>query len=157
MSQVCSASVLLQLSLHPGPRGKAQLLSHRGGRTAHRLSPEKHYGSDGSLPKMGGRRQFLPGISDRGGGRESKHEEVNASFFYLNQTAGEEVTLFPSLSLGWQDILLSHIVLNEEPERPSILLNGNCLEAILRCPLCDSKTNKQTHTSSRLLKKLAQV
>lgn len=52
MSHVCSASVLLQLSLHPGPRGKAQLLGHRGGRTAHRLSPEKPYGSDGSLPKM---------------------------------------------------------------------------------------------------------
>lgn len=104
----------------------------------------------------GGKRQFLPGTSDRGGGEESKHEEVSASFFYLNQTAGEEVTLFPSLSLGWQDILLSHSVLNEEPET-SILLYGNCLAAILRCPLCDSKTNKQIHASPRLLKKLAQV
>lgn len=34
MSQVCSASVLLQLSLHPGWKGKAQLLGRRGGCTA---------------------------------------------------------------------------------------------------------------------------
>lgn len=52
MSQFCSASVLLQLILHPSPRGKTELLGHRGGRAAHRLSPEQHYGSDSSLPKM---------------------------------------------------------------------------------------------------------
>lgn len=77
--------------------------------------------------KYRGRRQFQPGISDWGGGGESKHKEVKASFFYLNQTAGEEVTLFPSLSLGWQDILLSHIVLNEEPVRLPFYWTGIAL------------------------------
>lgn len=91
----------------------------------------------------GRRRQFLPAISDRGGGGESKHEEVNASFFYLNQTAGEEVTLFPSLSLGWQDILLSHIVLNEEPEKLPFYCTGIASQLFYTAL---SVTPKQTNT-----------
>lgn len=47
-SRVCSVSVLLQLSLRPCSRGKAQLLGRREAHTSHRLSPAKRYGSDGS-------------------------------------------------------------------------------------------------------------
>lgn len=93
----------------------------------------------------GGRRQFLPGTSDRGGGEESKHEEVSASFFYLNQTAGEEVTLFPSLSLGWQDILLSHSVLNEDPERLPFYCTGIALQLFYAAlSVTPKQTNKYT-------------
>lgn len=82
-------------------------------------------------------------ICDRGGGGESKHEEVKTSFFYLNQTAVEEVTLFPSLSLVWQDILLSHIVLNEELVRLPFYWTGIASQ-LFGAAL--SVTPKQTNT-----------
>lgn len=82
-------------------------------------------------------------ICDWGGGGESKHEEVKTSFFYLNQTAVEEVTLFPSLSLVWQDILLSHIVLNEELVRLLFYWTGIASQ-LFSAAL--SVTPKQTNT-----------
>lgn len=97
--------------------------------------------------KYRGKRQFQPGISDWGAGGESKHEEVKTSFFYLNQTAGEEVTLFPSLSLGWQDILLSHIVLNEELVRLPFYWGGIALRLFYAAL---SVTPKQTNTHQLL-------
>lgn len=145
ISQVCSASILLQLSLHPSPRDRAQLLGHRGGRTAHRLSPEQHYRSDSSLPKMWMEKAISAWHFWLRGWWREKHEEVNASFFYLNQTAGEEVTLFPSLSLGWQDILLSHIVLNEEPERLPFYCTGIASQLFYAAlSVTPKQTNKHT-------------
>lgn len=144
MSQVCSASVFLQLSLHPGWKGKAQLLSRRGGRTAHRLSPENQYGSDGSLPKLG------------------KEKAISAWHFWPRgrrgeQTWGSKRFLFlPESNSWWGSDFISLVIIGLagyplEPHciewrarETSILLYGNCLAAILHCPLCDSKTNKHT-------------
>lgn len=146
MSQVCSASVLLQLSLHPSLRGKAQLLGRRGGRTARRLSPEQHYGSDSSLPKMW------------------REKAISAWHFWLRgrwreQAWGSKRFLFlPESNSWWGSDFISLVIIGLagyplEPHciewrarETSILLYGNCLAAILRCPLCDSKTNKQTNT-----------
>lgn len=156
-SRVCSVSVPLQLSLRLCFGGEAQLLGRREGRASPRLSPAKRYGSDGSLLKIG------------------REKAASAWHFWLRgqwgeQTQGSKGFLFlPESNSWWGSDFISLVIIGLagyplEPHciewrasETSILLNGNYLAAILRCPLRDSKTNKQTHASSGLLKKPAQV
>lgn len=84
-----------------------------------------------------------------GVGQSLHPEEANFLFFsfsflfYLNQTDGEEVILFPSLSLVQQDILFDHTVLNEElASLPRF--DGTQLLARLVTLSCFSMIHKQT-------------
>lgn len=55
------------------------------------------------------------------------------------------MTLFPSLSLGWQDILLSHTVLNEEPVRLPFSWTGIALRLFYAAlSVTPKQTNKHT-------------
>lgn len=104
-----------------------------------------------------GRRQFQPGSSDWGG-QWGEQTWGSKGFLFLPESNSWWGSDFISLVIiGLAGYPLEPHCIEWRASETSILLNGNCLAAILRCFLCDSKTNKQTHTSSRLLKKLAQV